>query len=258
MMKTFVVLVVWLLSFEVSAAPKINGFYRMMSYEDGSFVSEAVAFQSEPKGKDTDEVIPDELTEDGSVLDNLVDPTFKGKLDECDAIINTVSKEYKYNYNDPSVKSDYMLSEEKFRDRIDIMYTVWHKIAYDHNWLDKLFEKKGFKGYIKRWKQMEEWRRDGHQWVFPGTGEGLKRFDDENKRLYLDLVNEIMKEYLYEWGGMSKYEEAYQERNRCRLLAFGAEPDMVGYQVYKIARMIDERWNGYWAFKVKKLKGKKK
>ena len=78
MMKTFVVLVVWLLSFEVSAAPKINGFYRMMSYEDGSFVSEAVAFQSEPKGKDTDEVIPDELTEDGSVLDNLVDPSFKG------------------------------------------------------------------------------------------------------------------------------------------------------------------------------------
>ena len=145
-----------MLSFEASAAPKLNGFFRMMSYEDGTFVSEAVAFQSEPKGKASDEVIPDELTDDKSVKDSIIDPLFKGKLDECDAIVNTVSNEYKYKHSDPSVKSDYALSEDRLVDRINIMFTVWHKIAYDYNWLDKLFEKKGFKGYIKRWKQMEE------------------------------------------------------------------------------------------------------
>ena len=152
MMKAFVVLAVWLLSFEASAAPNVNGFYRMMSYEDGTFVTEAVAFQSEPKGKSTDEVLPDELADEGSVKDNVIDPMFKGKLDECDAIVSTVSKEYKYKYSDPSVKSDYILSEDRLVDRINIMFTIWRKIAYDYTWLDKLFEKKGYKGYIKRWK----------------------------------------------------------------------------------------------------------
>lgn len=229
-------LLIAMLAMPNANAAEVSGFYQSLSFDDGSTINEAVEFTNRlvatPK-KSKSQVV--EAPKPKLKVEEKV-----GRKQECEMIATSVGgtdKSFK--------KNDMLFSSERIAKRYEVLFNAWLYISGNDDMLKLLLDKYGYKGYYAKYVKIFDWWRSVLGDDYADYHREARAMLERDKFLQEWLIDEILREALFEHNVMSDYEQALYKRDRCLQMAENKGYDIVGQRVKEIAAMIDEQWKTY-------------
>ena len=229
-------LLVMLLTVSNVNAAEVSGFYQTLTFDDGSTINEAVEFTNRltatPKKRSTQDIeVPKPKLK---VVEKV------GRKQECEMIATSVGgtdKSFK--------KNDMLFSSERVAKRYEVLFNAWLYISGNDDMLKLLLDKYGYKGYYAKYAKIHDWWRSVLSDDYADYHREARAMLERDKFLQEWLIDEILREALFEHNVMSDYEQALYKRDRCLQMAENKGHDIVGQRVKEIAQMIEEQWKIY-------------
>lgn len=229
-------LMIMMLLMSNANAAEVSGFYQSLTFDDGSTINEAVEFTNRltttPKKRSTQAV--------ESPKPKLKNVEKVGRKQECEMIATSVGGTDKY-----FKKNDVLFSTKKISERYEVLFNAWLYISGNDDMLKLLLDKYGYKGYYVKYAKIHDWWRSVLGDDYADYRKEARNMLERDKFLQEWLIDEILREALFEHKVMSDYEEALYKRDRCLLMAENKGYDIVGQRVKEIAQMIEEQWKIY-------------
>lgn len=235
--------------------------YNSITFDDGTTVTEAVDFTKElTKAIKSDAKLPKTLTDETTGKNSPKKKSEREKtgetrvtnMMECMAEVNAMRDKN----GRPLYELDTLTDKKRLEERIRVFGEIFYYLAdNDVGTVVTLFKKYKYpKRYEKRFQVL--YKLDMERYFYVKNRRHLNGTEEffHLRNLYFDLIDDLVRESLFERNAMSKFEVALYKADRCKMMAVGKDPDLIKEHVSKIAKKIDELWTGYYAKDIRIMK----